>query len=301
MMIVPTLRQLEYFVAVIDHGAFHSAAKACGVSQPGLSAQLQELERQLGVVLVERARPKVLPTEAGAALLERARALLLGAQDLTEAARTHARPFTGPLRLGVIPTVAPYLLPSAVPALRNAHPDLRLFIHEDETDRLLEQLERGHMDLLLLSLDAQLGDVARLAVFDDAFQLAVPTDHCLARRKWVRESEIAGEALLLLEDGHCLRDQVLDLCHATGASESTDFRASSLGTLVQMVAGGEGITLLPSMSIEIEGRHANLATIPFRRPAPARTIGLAWRKTSPRGAEFEALAPLFRPPKRQPR
>jgi LysR family hydrogen peroxide-inducible transcriptional activator len=295
MMIVPTLRQLEYLVAIADHGTFQAASQACAVTQPGLSAQIQQLESTLGVTLFERARPRALATPAGETLIERARALLVGAEDLVESARVFAKPFTGKLRLGAIPTVGPYLLPHAIPKIRAAHPELRLLIDEDQTANLLAKLNRGELDLVVLALEAPLGDVAQRILFDDPFSLAVPEGHRLARRRSVGESDVEDEAVLLLDEGHCLRDQVLGLCQTSGATELGDFRAASLGTLAQMVASGVGITLLPSLSLPIEGQTTGLRLVPFKKPAPARTIGFAWRTTSPRKDEFEALAKYFRP------
>jgi len=295
-MTQPTLRQLEYLVAVADCGSFGEASRRCGVTQPGLSAQIQQLEHLLDLQLLERVRPKVVPTEAGRALIERARRILIEAEDLVSTARTLGRPLCGSLRLGVIPTVAPYLLPHTLPAVRREHPELRLFIREEETAVLLDLLASAEIDLLLLALDAPLGRVERLPLFEDPFLLAAPTGHPLARRKLLRESELASLPLLLLEDGHCLRDQVLDVCRHAGQAPPAygDFRASSLGTLIQMVAGGLGITLLPSLAAGVGTE--DLALVPFRSPAPARTIGLAWRPGSSRRAEFELLAELLGTP-----
>ena len=197
-----TLRQLEYFVAVADHRSFQRAAKSCAVSQPGLSAQLAQLEEQLGARLFERSRSGVLITRAGSALLGRARRVLLEARDLEEAARAHTEPLSGELRLGVIPTIAPYLLPGALPAMRAKYPRLRLLLREDQTGRLVEQLWRGELDLLLLALEAPLERLETFELFRDPFLLALPPGHRLARRKRVRERELASEPVLLLEDGH---------------------------------------------------------------------------------------------------
>lgn len=287
----PTIRQLEYLVAVADEGGFQRAADACGVSQPGLSAQIRELERILEVRLFERRGRRSLPTAAGEALLPRARAVLETTDDLLGAARGFGEPLTGTLRLGVIPTVAPYLLPQALPAVRRHHPHLRLLLREDPTARLVDQLERGELDVLLLALEAPLGDCVVQPLLRDPFWLAVRSDHRLARRRRVRESDLADEPVLLLDDGHCLRDQALAVCGRAGASELGDFRASSLPTLVQMVANGVGVTLLP----ELAGPCPDPVVLrPFVRPAPQRTIGLAWRRTSPRADEFRLLGARLR-------
>lgn len=290
-----SLRQLEYAVAVADHGSFHAAARACHVSQPGLSAQIRQLEEMLGVRLFERSRRQVLLTAAGEEVVRRARTVLAGVADLEEAARSAARPLHGPLRLGVIPTVAPYLLPQVMPAVRRRYPELMLRLHEAQTDQLVQLLRAGHLDLLVLALEADLGSLATEALLEDPFVVALGPRHPLAKRKTLREDDLREERVLLLADGHCLRNQVLSVCEKTGAAESDDFRASSLPTLVQMVVGGADITLLPKLSLAVEGKTDDLVIVPFRKPAPARTIGLAWRPASPRAEEFKALGGLLVP------
>ena len=289
----PTLRQLEYFAAVAEGLSFHRAARACHVSQPGLSAQIRELESTLDVQLFERDRRGVLVTPAGEALLPRARAALAEAEALVEAARAYRRPLTGRLRLGAIPTIAPYLLPRVLPEVRRRHPELRLELHEAVTGELVERLRAGALDLLLVALEAPLAGLATRALFADPFVAALPAAHPLARRKRLRESDLAGETALLLADGHCLREQALAVCRASGAHELGDFRASSLATLVEMVRGGAGVTLLPELAVAAVGAPRDLAIVPFAKPAPARTIGFAWRPRSGRAAEFEQLAELF--------
>ncbi len=201
-MIQPTLRQLEYLVAIADRGGFHRAAEACHVTQPGLSAQIKQLEEQLGVQLLERSRRRVLLTAAGREVVERARRVLLEAGELVEAARVHARPLTGPLDLGVIPTVAPYWLPEVLPAVRATHRELRLRLVEDRTEELLAGLGDGRLDLLLLALEAELGDVETLPLAKDPFWVVLAKTHPLARRKRLGESDLAEQPVLLLEDGH---------------------------------------------------------------------------------------------------
>ncbi len=294
-MIAPTLRQLEYLVAIADHGSFHAAARACAVSQPGLSTQIRQLEDLLGLQLFERDRRRVLVTPAGEEMVRRARRVLQEVGHLVEAARGADRPLVGRLRLGVIPTVAPYLLPQVLPGVRERYPELVLRLDEGQTADLVERLGRGELDLLLLALEAELGAVETLALFEDPFLVATPPSHRLATRKRIGEADLAGETLLLLEDGHCLRDQALTFCNRAGIEEAADFRASSLPTLVQMVAGGSGVTLLPALAVPVEGRAGGLAVIPFRKPAPHRTIGLAWRRGSPRAGEFRLLAELLEP------
>src|SRR5262245_3885329 len=290
MVQVPTLRQLEYLVAIADLGSFHRAARACGVSQPGLSAQIQQLEALLELQLLERDRRRVLLTPAGEALVRRARAVLAEARGLVETANALQRPLSGALRLGVIPTVAPYLLPRALPRVRRRHPELRLRLREAQTGDLVAALERGELDVLLLALEAPLGDLATRALFRDPFHVALPAGHRLAPRPRLRDLALAVEPVLLLEYGHCLRSQALAVCRDAGADEQSDFRATSLGTLIEMVCGGAGVTLLPELSLRSEARRAGLAVVPFAKPSPHRTIGLAWRPSSGRAAEFALLA-----------
>ena len=290
-----TLRQLEYFAAVARTLHFGSAATACRVTQPALSSQIQQLENSLGTPLFERNRRVVRLTDAGARLLPRAQSILSEVAGLRSAAAAHAPPLTGDLRLGVIPTVAPYALPQFVPTARRRYPDLRLLIREDRTPDLVQQLADGELDLLLLALEADLGDVTTLPLYRDPFALAVPNGHPLGTTRPIKTSDLAEAELLLLEDGHCLRDQALDVCQIAGADEASDFRASSLNTLVRMVAAGTGMTLIPEIAIPTEVRSRDQVTLRrFGPRGPARTIGLAWRRSSPRVEEFELLATALR-------
>jgi LysR family hydrogen peroxide-inducible transcriptional activator len=265
------------------------------VSQPGLSAQILQLEGLLGLRLFERDRRKVLITPAGEELVRRARIVLEEAGHLVEAARVYDRPLCGQLRLGVIPTIAPYLLPRVLPTIRERYPELSFWLHEGQTADLVDQLQRGQLDLLLLALEARLSGLETLSLFEDPFVVAASASHPLARRKRVREADLTGEPMLLLEDGHCLRDQALSYCDRAGVAEASDFRASSLPTLIQMVAGGSGLTLLPTLSLPVEGKATGLVVIPFAGPSPFRTIGLGWRPTSPRAEEYRLLGELLRP------
>jgi LysR family hydrogen peroxide-inducible transcriptional activator len=302
-----TLRQLEYAVAVAERASFSAAARACHVSQPGLSAQIRELETQLGAPLFERGRRRVLLTGCGEAVVARARAILAGVADLEAAARCGARPLEGLLRMGVIPTVAPYLLPRVLPAVRRALPKLELRLHEAPTEDLVRLALDGDLDLLLLALEADLDGLVTHPLFRDPFVAVFPAGHRLAKRRTLRESDLDSAEILLLADGHCLREQVLDVCAKAGgggaggrrsgapAGPRDDFRATSLPTLVQMVAGGAGTTLLPRLALRVEARHRDLATVPFRQPEPARTIGLAWRGSSPHADAYRALGALLVP------
>ncbi len=284
------MRQLEYVVAVADHGSFRAAAAACAVTQPGLSLQVRQLESALGTVLFERSKPVAL-TAAGQALVSRARALLADARALEEAARGWGKPFSGRLRLGVIPTVAPYLLPTAIPKIRSAYSDISIEIVEAQTESLVAEIQAGRLDVLLLALEAGLQGLETEPVTSDAFSVVLPETHPLSSRKWLRESDLEQEDLLLLSDGHCLRDQVLSVCRwARESGEREAFRATSLPTLVQMVASGVGITLLPEISLAREGRTRGVMIVPFVRPVPHRTLGLAWRPTSVWADEYRRLA-----------
>lgn len=289
-----TLRQLEYLTMLAELCSFHQAAAACHVSQPALSAQIKQLEEQLGVKLLERNQRMVLVTPAGEDIVRRAHIVLNDANDLIESAKSLSLPMSGTLRLGIIPTIAPYFLPRALPHVRDHYPDLRLLLYEEKTDVLVRLLREGKLDLALLALGVELGDLETLSLFDDKFLLAVPEKHVLAGREEILESDLANEEVLLLEDGHCLRDQVWPVCESGGAHELGDFRASSLSTLTQMVSSHIGITLLPEMSIDVEiGRSEQIALRRFQQPEPFRTIGLAWRKSAPRKKDFHLLGEVF--------
>lgn len=290
-----TLRQLEYLVALARTLVFREAAERCHVTQPALSTQIQQLERSLGVVLFERDRRNVALTDAGRRAVARAERVLAEVDALTDEARAAHEPLTGTLRLGVIPTIAPYVLPRFVPTIKRRHPKLRLLLQEDQTARLLDKLRHNQLDVLLLALEADLGEVVTLPLFADPFVVAIPDGHELASNKNIRPEDLAGVEVLLLEDGHCLRDQALDLCGPVGAREVDDFRASSLNTLARMVAADVGVTLLPSIALPTEVRPRDPVTVrKFAKRGPERTIGLAWRKTSARVADFEILAKILR-------
>ena len=282
-----TLRQLQYAVAVADEGGFRAAARSCRVSQPSLSAQLQALEGALGSRLFERGRGRVVLTAAGEQLVGQARRALLAADELVAAAERVAEPGSATLRIGIIPTVAPYLLPAAMPYLRRTRPDLRIRWVEERTETLLRELEDGTLDAALVARVPRMARFETAELLEDRFVLAAPRSHALGGRSGpARLADLEGESLLLLDEGHCLRDQALAVCSRARAHE-TDFRATSLGTLAQMVAAGAGITLLPELSIEVENRRGALVIRPFVAPAPARTLVLAWRPRFP-------FAPLLR-------
>jgi LysR family hydrogen peroxide-inducible transcriptional activator len=293
----PSVRQLEYALAVARERHFGRAARTCGVTQPALSTQIQALEEALGVQLFERSRRGVIVTPAGERALGRAQGALAALDALVEEARGADAALAGPLHLGVIPTVAPYLLPRWLPLVRDAYPELRLFLHEDQTARLLSRLREGALDLLLLALPVEGAGLESLLLFEEPFLLAAPAHHRLARggRRRVAEGELEGAEVLLLEEGHCLRDQALSFCQRAGAREGELVRASSLSTLVQMVANGLGVTLLPALSLPVEVHAGDgIALRRFRPPEPSRSIGLVWRKSSARGAAFRHLGHLLR-------
>ncbi len=292
-MVSFTLRQLEYAVAIADTGSFRAAAARCHVSQPALSEQVAALEDALGARLFERSRRGVWLTAAGEGLVARARRVLAEADDLASAARGLADPLAGVLRLGVIPTVSPYLLPRWTPAWRAALPRLELRWVEDKTPNLLAALEGGQLDAALLADVPELGALVVAPVCDDPFVLAAPVGHPLAAGGPLRPADLRGAPVLLLEDGHCLRDQALSVCAWSGARELA-FRATSLSTLAQMVAAGLGVTLLPSVAVAVESRAAALAVRPFADPPPLRRIVLAWRPTSPVARALEAVAAVGR-------
>lgn len=284
-----TLRQLQYVLAVADLLSFRKAAEACHVSQPALSAQIAQLEDQLGVVLFERDRRRVLLTPAGELLIDRIRRLIVDGHALTEAARRAGDPLASTLRIGVIPTIAPYLLPRISPVLRDRFPRLVPLWTEDKTPVLAARLAAGQLDAALLALEADLGDVEHAFVGVDPFVLATAPDHPLAAGGPVAVEDLQGEQVLLLDEGHCFRSQILSYCARVDLDEMA-WRATSLGTLAQMVAAGNGVTLLPQMAVETEASRARLTIRPFADPAPHRTIVLAWRARSPLGPALTQLA-----------
>ena len=289
-----SLRQLQYAVAVADTGGFRLAAERCHVSQPALSAQVGLLESMLGVRLFERDRRGVRPTTAGEDLVARARQVLTAADELAAAALQLGDPLAGTLRLGVIPTIAPYLLPEGAKAVRARCPRLSLVWSEENTAPLLLALREGRLDGALIARVSGLDDLEQEKIADDDFVLASPRGHPLSKgRGPARIADLEGQTALLLEDGHCLRDQALSLC-ARGHAHEAGFRATSLSTLVQMVLGGAGITLLPEMAVPVENRRGELCVRKFSDPAPKRTVVLAFRKQSARGPALREVAAAMR-------
>ena len=301
-MHLPSPQQLRYLLALADHGHFGRAATACAVTQSTLSAGIIALERQLDAGLLERgAAKRPVFTPLGLEVVERARQALAALEAVAETAAAARDPLTGPLRLGVIPTIGPFLLPRMMPALREAFPRLRIWLREDQTERLVAQLEAGRLDLLLLALPCACGEAETLPLAPDPFLAALPAGHRLTARERVPAGALSAERLLLLEDGHCLREHALDACGLPRGSIPTEegFAATSLHTLVQMVASGLGVTLVPRLAVEggvLAGTSVEVRPLegaPGAETLPGRSLALAWRPRSPRAAEFRDLAPAI--------
>jgi len=289
------LRDLKYLVALADHKHFGRAAAASFVSQPTLSTQIRKLEEELGVALVERAPRKVMLTPAGRDVADRARRIVADIEQMREAARRSQDPEAGTVRLGIFPTLGPYLLPHVVPGIRARFPQLELLLVEEKSDLLLAQLRDGRLDASLLALPVHDEQLHVEPLFDEPFVLAVPGAHPLAARESLLLHELADQRLLLLEDGHCLRDQALDVCHLSGASEKSGFRATSLETLRQMVAANVGVTLLPTLATKPPvPRSDDIRLLGFRDSNPSREIAMVWRRSSAMDAFLQRLAALFR-------
>ncbi len=290
------LRDLAYLVAVADHGHFGRAADACFVSQPTLSVQIKKLEQELGVPLVERGSRQVLLTAAGEEIVSRARHVLQEVDGIRDAARQATDPASGSLRVGLFPTLGPYLLPHVVPQVRAAFPDLELLLVEEKTEKLLAQLRDGKLDAAVLALPVPDDRLHVEALFEEAFVLAAPATHPLGQLDGpVPMSVLEGEPVLLLEDGHCLREQALSVCRMASATERGGFRATSLETLRQMVAAGVGITLLPELAVSdpVPTTEA-ISLLRFADPVPTRQIALLWRESDPRAEFLLGLAEHFR-------
>src|SRR5215475_1450827 len=287
----PSIRQLESLVAVADSRSFRKAATTLGISQPALSAQVQAAEHVLGIQVFERDRRSVLITQAGEDVVSRAREALIAVDAVGDAARQRGEPLVGSLRMGVIPTIAPYWLPALLPEVHRRFPRLELILREDQTSRLLTLLAAGQLEIALLAIPVP-GDFTTAPVAREGFVAAAPRGAPLIKHRGrLTERDLEAETVLLLEDGHCLRDQALEVCKRAGAVESVEVRATSLPTLVQMVAGGLGVTLLPEASVAtLVQRHGPVGLAEFAKPVPGRTIGLAWRTSSGRLREFRLLA-----------
>ncbi|MBN8728073.1 MAG: LysR family transcriptional regulator [Xanthomonadales bacterium] len=289
------LRDLEYLVTLAEHRHFGRAAAASHVSQPTLSMQVRKLEEELGVALVERAPRKVLLTDAGREIVQRAREVMNEIEQIKAIARRTIDPESGSVRLGIFPTLGPYLLPHVVPRVRERFPRLELLLVEEKTEVVLKQLREGRLDAGILALPLHEPQLHQEFLFEEPFVLAVPEGHPLGRRKSLQLEDLSDQTLLLLEDGHCLRDQALEVCQLAGAGERTGFRATSLETLRQMVAAHVGITLLPVLATKPPiAASDDIELIAFRGAAPSRRIAMAWRRSSAMAPFLQTLAALFR-------
>lgn len=287
-----TLRQLRYFEALARHRHFGRAAEACAISQPGLSMQIRDLELTLGTALFERGARQVRLTGFGLQLLPRAREILQAVEAMQDLARAAQGRLAGPLRLGVIPTIAPYMLPGIAAAISRQHPGLELHLRETLTHKLIEELAEARLDAAIVALPVSEPSLTEVALFDEAFVLVRPAAD--AARPVPDHQALARMRLLLLEEGHCFRDQALSFCTGAQARPRDMLDASSLATLVQMVAAGMGVTLIPEMAVAVETRAAAVSVARFAAPQPARTVGMVWRKTSPMAERFLQLAEVIR-------
>lgn len=291
-----TLRQLRYLCALAEHGHFGRAAEACAVTQPALSMQIREMERLLGAELVERRPGEIALTEIGIEVARRGERILAAARDLVDLARHASRILSGRLMLGVIPSLAPYVLPKMLPRLQRRYPDLRLELRETQTKALIEELLRGTLDVLMLALPISEPEIETIRLFDDPFLFAVPAGDPRPKTLRVSARDIDPRQLILLEEGHCLRDQALAYCadsrRGDAGSGSMGLGATSLTTVMEMVANGYGVTLVPEIAVGVELRDKRVKLLRFAPPQPGRAIGLAWRHTSPRKADFVALGQI---------
>ena len=291
---LPTMKQLQYLVALADTRHFGRAAERCHITQSTLSAGIRDLESVLGTAVAERSNRHVLITRVGAQIAERAKALLRDAEEVMEVARAGRAPMTGELRLGVIPTIGPFLLPRVLAGLRERFPALTVYLREEQTAPLLARLEDGELDAALIALPYETGDLDTRAILEDEFLFACNREHALAGAGEVSLDALAGERLLLLEEGHCLRGHALDVCEIGDTIARAQFEASSLHTLVQMVAAGIGVTLVPRLAVDARiAQGTDISLLRLAMPA-SRRIGLAWRRSSLRAEEFGLLADTLR-------
>src|SRR5260221_2002223 len=295
MAILPSLQQLRFLCALAEQCHFGRAAESCAVTQSTLSGGIKELEARLGITLFERGHRHVMLTPLGKEIATRAQRLLVDAEELVGLARNAQEPLSGPLRFGVIPTVGPYVLPSLMPHLGAALPKLKLYVREAPTAVLLDKLAGGELDILLVAIPYELGDVEAMEITEDPIVVAMPRNHPFRHHKVVSPDDLAREQLLLIEDGHCLRSHSLQACRIVDPLRNEVFQATSLRTLVQMVAAGLGITLMPQIAVASElASTRNVVSRPLSPDNPVRTLVVAWRQTSSRGAEFRMLGNLVR-------
>ena len=283
------IRDLEYLVALAEHKHFRRAADACHVSQPTLSGQIRKLEDELGIILLERTSRKVLFTQSGLLLVDQAKTVLREVKLLKEKASNQGKEMTGPLHVGVIPTIGPYLMPHIVPALQNAFPDLELFLYEAQTHQLLEQLETGRLDCAIVASVRETEPFIEVPLFKERMLLAVAENHPWAKEQTIPMSMLKDHEMLMLDDGHCLRNQALGYCFTAGAKENSHFQATSLETLRNMVAANAGMTLMPELAVLSEGERGGVKYLPCQ-PEPSRDVILVYRPGSPLRARYERIA-----------
>lgn len=283
------IRDLEYLVALAEHKHFRRAADACHVSQPTLSGQIRKLEDELGIILLERTSRKVLFTQSGLLLVDQAKTVLREVKLLKEMASNQGKEMTGPLHVGVIPTIGPYLMPHIVPALQNAFPDLELFLYEAQTHQLLEQLETGRLDCAIVASVRETEPFIEVPLFKERMLLAVAENHPWAKEQTIPMSMLKDHEMLMLDDGHCLRNQALGYCFTAGAKENSHFQATSLETLRNMVAANAGMTLMPELAVLSEGECGGVKYLPCQ-PEPSRDVILVYRPGSPLRARYERIA-----------
>jgi LysR family transcriptional regulator, hydrogen peroxide-inducible genes activator len=287
------INDLKYLVAVAETQHFGKAADLCFVSQPTLSMQLKKLEEELDIKIFERTNKKVFVTESGKKILEKARRVLSEVNDLKQVAKNQQNPYCGEFHLGIIPTMGPYLLPKLMPMIQSEHPNLELIPYEDKTEVILDRLNNGELDAILLALPVDHGSLVEKKLFTEDFYAAVPPDNPLAKQAAVTLSDLESQKLLLLGEGHCFRDQALAACRYTGAQLKSGFQATSLETLRYMVAAGAGVTLLPAMMVESLPDHPDVVILPFKGTAPSRVVGLLWRQNSPATLVSQEISKLL--------
>lgn len=284
------IRDLEYFVALADYRHFRKAAESCNVSQPTLSGQIRKVEDELGVMLLERTSRRVLFTQTGLMLVEQAREILRNVQVFREMATKQGEDMTGPIHIGFIPTLAPYLLPYIVNLLNEEYPHLELYLHEAQTSVLINQLEQGRLDCAILAKVREASSFIELRLFDEPLVLAIPTSNELSQKSVISLPTLSGEKFLMLEDGHCLREQAMGYCFRVGVDEDKKYKATSLETLRSMISSGRGITLFPALAVPNEKTRDNITYVPCVDPEPVRTIEMVYRPGSPLRARYEQLA-----------
>jgi len=288
------IRDLKYLVAVDETQHFGKAADRCCVSQPTLSMQLKKLEEELNVQLFERTSKQVLTTEIGKKIIEKARQVLSEIETLKQLAQMAQDPYSGQIRLGIIPTMGPYLLPKLMPEITHQYPKLSLVLYEDKTEVITEKLSQGELDAIILALPIDCENFSMETLFVENFYAAVPKTHVLAKKRALNMQDLENEQLLLLGEGHCFRDQALEACRFSGAQLKSGFQATSLETLRHMVAANVGITLLPKMMVDTLPKQRDIVILPFVDPVPSRQVGLLWRENSPAATAAKAITALVR-------